>query len=155
MRFRGESLSSRNCLYFHFRGSWGSHGSFSLAGLVDDTRAAVDWIAAEESVDAEYIVLIAASTGSHPAITLGASDPRVRAIVGVSLRIEPRAFQFPRPMADEFADMLYGVTGQKLLDQWGELVSRQTRYARLRRGRCCWLAPARTTSFRHRNTRRR
>ncbi len=70
-----------NCLYFHFRGSWGSHGSFSLAGLVDDTRAALDWVAAQESVDADRITLIAASTGSHPAITLGASDPRVRAIV--------------------------------------------------------------------------
>ena len=33
-----------NCLYFHFRGCWGSEGAFSLAGLADDTRAAVEWI---------------------------------------------------------------------------------------------------------------
>ena len=32
-----------NCLYFHFRGSWGSEGEYSLAGLVEDTQAAVEW----------------------------------------------------------------------------------------------------------------
>jgi alpha/beta superfamily hydrolase len=110
-----------NCLYFHFRGCWGSQGTYSLAGLIDDTRAAVDWIAERESVDTERIALIAGSTGSHPAIVLGACDPRVRAIVGVSPLIEPRAFTFPRQMADEFADMLNGVTGKDLLEQWDQL----------------------------------
>ena len=59
-----------NCLYFHFRGCWGSQGRYSLAGLVDDTRAAVDWIAERKSVDSERIALIAGSTGSHPGIVL-------------------------------------------------------------------------------------
>ena len=45
----------------------------------------------------------------------------MKAIVGVSPLIDPRAFQFPPAMADEFAEMLNGVSGQDLLDQWERL----------------------------------
>jgi uncharacterized protein len=107
-----------NCLYFHFRGCWGSEGKFSLAGLADDTRAAVEWVLKQPSVDKDRIALIGCSTGSHPALVCGASDQHIRAIVGVSPLIEPRAFQFPREMAEEFAGMLNGVTGQDLQEQW-------------------------------------
>ena len=100
-----------NCLYFHFRGCCGSEGAYSLAGLTDDTRAAVEWILKQPSVDKDRIVLIGASTGSHPALLYAATDPHIRAIAGISPLIEPRAFQFPRDMADEFANMLNGVSG--------------------------------------------
>jgi pimeloyl-ACP methyl ester carboxylesterase len=112
-----------NCLYFHFRGCWGSEGGYSLAGLTDDTRAAVEWTAEQLSVDRERIALIAASTGSYPAFLHGAADKRVRAIVGISPVVEPRAFEFPVAMAREFAGMLNGVTGQDLLKQWAEMTS--------------------------------
>jgi pimeloyl-ACP methyl ester carboxylesterase len=110
-----------NCLYFHFRGCWGSEGAFSLAGLADDTQAAVEWVCRQPSVDSDRIALIGCSTGSHPALVCGAGDRRVRAIAGVSPLIEPRAFQFPEDMADEFAGMLSGVTGQGLREQWQAL----------------------------------
>jgi uncharacterized protein len=110
-----------NCLYFHFRGCWGSDGAFSLAGLADDTRAAVEWVCKQPSVDKDRIALIGCSTGSHPALVCGAGDLRIRAIVGVSPLIEPRAFQFPEDMADEFAGMLNGITGQGLREQWQAL----------------------------------
>jgi uncharacterized protein len=110
-----------NCLYFHFRGCWGSEGAFSLAGLADDARAAVEWVCEQPSVDRDRIALIGCSTGAHPALVYGAGDPRIRAIVGVSPLIEPRAFQFPEDMADEFAGMLNGITGQDLREQWRAL----------------------------------
>jgi uncharacterized protein len=110
-----------NCLYFHFRGCWGSEGSFSLAGLADDTCAAVEWVLKQPPVDKDRIALIGASTGSHPAVVCGAADSRIGAIVGVSPLIEPRAFRFPGEMAGEFAGMLNGVTGQDLQDQWQAL----------------------------------
>lgn len=112
-----------NCLYFHFRGCWGSHGAFDLAGLADDTRAATDWVGQQPEVDTDRIVLIGASTGSHPALVHGAADPRIRAIVGISPVVEPSAFQFPIAMATEFAGMLSGVTGQGLVNQWEALPS--------------------------------
>ena len=112
-----------NCLYFHFRGCWGSHGTYDLAGLADDTRAATDWVSQQPEVDKERIALIGASTGSHPALKQGAADPRIRAIVGVSPVIEPSAFHFSMALATEFAGMLNGVTGQSLVDQWRGLSS--------------------------------
>ena len=112
-----------NCLYFHFRGCWGSHGAYDLASLADDTRAATDWVSQQPEVDLERIVLIGASTGSHPAFVCGAADPRIRAIVGISPVVEPCAFQFPPEMADEFAAMVHGVTGPDLVTQWNALPS--------------------------------
>ncbi|HEV2290064.1 MAG TPA: alpha/beta fold hydrolase [Candidatus Acidoferrales bacterium] len=107
-----------NCLYFHFRGCWGSQGTYSLAGLADDTRAAVEWIRKQPSVDTNRIVLIAGSTGSYPALLHAAADPGIRAVVGISPLIEPSAFHFSDEMARSFAEMLNGVTGQDLQEQW-------------------------------------
>jgi pimeloyl-ACP methyl ester carboxylesterase len=112
-----------NCLYFHFRGCWGSEGAYSLAGLTDDTRAAVEWVLEHRSVDRDRIALIGGSTGSYPAFLHGAVDARVRAIVGISPVVEPGAFQFPSDMAGEFAGMVHGVTGQGLVEQWAEMAS--------------------------------
>src|SRR5262249_19139516 len=94
---------------------------FALAGLAEDRRAAVEWVLKQQSVDKDRLALIGCSTGSHPALICGAADPRIRAIVGVSPLIEPRAFQFPEEMADEFAGMLNGITGQDLRGQWQAL----------------------------------
>ena len=111
-----------NCLYFHFRGCWGSQGAYSLAGLSDDTHAAVEWTLQQPSVDKDQIALIGGSTGSYPALVCGATDSRVRVIVGISPVIVPQAFAFPQDMADHFATLLNGVTGQDLLKQWNALL---------------------------------
>jgi pimeloyl-ACP methyl ester carboxylesterase len=110
-----------NCLYFHFRGCWGSHGEYSLAHLADDTAAAVEWLRAQPCVDAERVALVGASTGSHPALVCGAADARIRAVVGLSPVIDPTAFRFPPDMAAAFSDMLTGVTGADLVRQWNAL----------------------------------
>jgi pimeloyl-ACP methyl ester carboxylesterase len=112
-----------NCLYFHFRGCWGSAGAYTLAGLADDTHAALAWLRRQECVDPQRLVLIGASSGSYPAFLCGAADPTVRAIVAISPVVEPRAFRFPPEMAASFADMLVGVTGEALIHQWSQLAS--------------------------------
>ena len=50
-----------NCLYFHFRGSLGSEGAYSFAGLAEDTEAAVEWALRQPSVDKDRIALIGGS----------------------------------------------------------------------------------------------
>jgi uncharacterized protein len=112
-----------NCLYSHFRGCWGSHGNYSLAGLTDDTCAAVEWVRKHPAVDPGRLVLIGTSTGSHPALLHAATDLGVRAMLGVSPVIEPQAFRFPPAMADAFAEMLSGVDGPELIEQWNALPS--------------------------------
>ncbi len=95
-----------NCLYFHFRGCWGSQGAYSLDGLAEDTQAAVEWVLDQPATDKERIALLGASTGSHPAFLCAAADPRIRAMVGISPLIEPRAFQFPTASDRGFDDGL-------------------------------------------------
>jgi cephalosporin-C deacetylase-like acetyl esterase len=55
---------------------------------------------AEPAVDEDRIVLVGASTGSHPALLHAAADPRIRAVVGIAPVIDPRAFRFPAEMAE-------------------------------------------------------
>lgn len=110
-----------SCLAFHPRGSWGSGGAYSLTGLADDTRAAVEWALRQPAVDPERLALIGASAGGYSALLYGATDSRLCVLVALSPCIEPRAFEFPRDLAEEFAGMLRGVTGQELLDQWRRL----------------------------------
>jgi len=112
-----------NCLCFHPRGSWGSGGTYSLAGLFEDTRAAVAWTLAQDSVDPERLALIGGSVGGHTALLYGAADTRLRALVALSPVIDPKAFDFSREMADEFAGMLSGVSGESLREQWLRLES--------------------------------
>ena len=110
-----------NCLCFHPRGSWGSGGAYSMDGLVDDTRAAVDWTLAQPSVDADRLAVIGASLGGHTVLLHGAADPRVRALVALCPVVDAAAFDLSREMAEDFAGMLRGVSGEELLAQWRHL----------------------------------
>jgi pimeloyl-ACP methyl ester carboxylesterase len=74
-------------------------------------------------VDKDRIALIGGSMGGYTAFFYGASDPRIRAIAGVTPLVEPRTCKLPEAVAGEFANMLNGVTGQGLLAQWAELPS--------------------------------
>ena len=115
-----------NCLLFHFRGSWGSGGTYSLQGLPADTRAALDWTLRQPSVDPERIALVGASTGGYLALLYGAllygsGDSQIRAIAAIAPAVDPSEFDFPPELAEEFAGMLRGITGSELLDQWRRL----------------------------------
>jgi hypothetical protein len=110
-----------NCLCFHPRGSWGSGGTYSFAGLVDDTRAAVAWTLAQAAVDPDRLALIGASLGGHTMLLYTAADPRVRALAALCPVIDAGAFTFPADMASEFASMLRGVSGADLLADWPRL----------------------------------
>jgi uncharacterized protein len=120
-----------NCLCFHPRGSWGSGGTYALAGLVDDTRAAVEWALAQGAVDRERLALIGGSVGGHTALLYAAAEPRVRAVVAICPVVDPRAFDFGREMADEFAGMLSGVSGADLRAQWQRLPALAGHYGAL------------------------
>lgn len=112
-----------NCLYFHPRGSWGSEGAYSFAGLTEDTRAAVDWAVAQPSVDAARVALVGGSMGGHTVLLHCAGDPRVRATVGLCPIVDPQTFDLTLAMATEFAGMLHGVTGPQLRDAWPRVPS--------------------------------
>jgi pimeloyl-ACP methyl ester carboxylesterase len=72
-------------LYFNYRGSWGSPGSFSFTHATEDAQAAVDYLRDPANAkalrsDPKNIVLIGHSMGGMIAANVGARDPGVRAV---------------------------------------------------------------------------
>ena len=74
-----------NVLFFDYRGSWGTSGSFSFNNSMQDTEAAIAYLrdpanAARLHSDPANIVLIGHSMGGMIAAYTGAHDPSIRAI---------------------------------------------------------------------------
>jgi len=74
-----------NVLFFNYRGSWGTTGSFTFNNSMQDTEAAIAYLrdpanAARLHVDPANIVLIGHSMGGMIAAYTGAHDPSIRAI---------------------------------------------------------------------------
>jgi pimeloyl-ACP methyl ester carboxylesterase len=74
-----------NVLFFDYRGSWGTSGSFSFSNSMQDTEAAIAYLrdpanAARLHTDPTNIVLIGHSMGGMIAANIGAHDPAIRAI---------------------------------------------------------------------------
>lgn len=78
-----------NVVIPHYRGAWGSGGSFSFANAMEDTQAAIDFLRDPASVkkyriDPKKIVLIGHSMGGFMAVYAGAHDPQVAAVAMIS-----------------------------------------------------------------------
>lgn len=76
-----------NVLVPHYRGSWGSAGSFSFRNAIEDTQAAVEFLRDPDNAkryryDATKIVAVGHSMGGFLAAYTGAHDP---GIVGVAM----------------------------------------------------------------------
>jgi alpha/beta superfamily hydrolase len=110
-----------NCLYFHYRGCWGSEGVYDLGHLVDDTRAATDWLAGQPAVDTDRLALVGNSLGGYTTLAAGAADPRFKALVSICPLVEPAAAPLSDANAADYASMLAGVTPAQLQAQWAAL----------------------------------
>lgn len=71
-----------NVLTFHYRGSWGSHGSFSFGNAAEDARTALAFLeapanAAKYRIDTRRIAIAGHSMGGFMAAAAAAADPRV------------------------------------------------------------------------------
>lgn len=72
-------------LTLHYRGSWGSPGSFSFAGAIEDARAALAYlrdpaVVAKHRIDPRRQLVIGHSMGGFLAATAAAGDPQVAAV---------------------------------------------------------------------------
>ena len=110
-----------NCLYFHYRGCWGSEGAYSFSGLKDDVHAATEWVLRQPSVDVNRLALVGSSMGGYLVLTAGAVDKRFKALVSICPLVNPTKVTLPTGMLSEFAAMLNGVTAQELESQWETL----------------------------------
>ena len=76
-----------NTIFFNYRGSWGTPGTFSFANAIEDTQAAIAWLrepanAAKLHIDPKRIALVGHSMGGFMAAYAGSHDP---AILGTGL----------------------------------------------------------------------
>ena len=78
-----------NVLFFDYRGSWGSSGSFSFAHCIEDTEAALAWLrepknAARLRIDSTHLVLAGHSMGGFVAFETAAHDQAVAGVIAIS-----------------------------------------------------------------------
>ncbi len=78
-----------NVATFHYRGAWGSAGTFSVAKAVADVPAALAFlrrpeVAADLRIDPERIVPVGHSMGGFAALIAAAADARVPAVAGLA-----------------------------------------------------------------------
>jgi len=110
-----------SCLYFHYRGSWGSEGNYSFSGALEDVTAATHWVLKQPSVDRERLAIVGNSFGGYLAFAATAADTRYKATVSISPLVDPSTVTVSPEIFDEFAIMLNGVGGEELKEQWEAL----------------------------------
>jgi uncharacterized protein len=79
-----------NVIYFNYRGTWGSKGTFGFQNAIDDAGAVVDYLndslnIEKLRVDTSKIAFTGHSMGAGIALLAGLKDPRVKSIVGISV----------------------------------------------------------------------
>lgn len=78
-----------NVMTFHYRGAWGSQGSFSFMHVFEDIPIALDLLRTYKMqeqcrVDPERIVLIGHSMGGFAALFTAAADPSLHAVASLA-----------------------------------------------------------------------
>lgn len=76
-------------LYFNYRGSWGSPGSFSFSHGIEDAAAAIAYLRQPENakrlrLDPSRIVLVGHSMGGFMTVQAASTDPAIKAIAMIS-----------------------------------------------------------------------
>lgn len=79
-----------NVIYFNYRGTWGSKGTFGFQNAIDDAKAMVDYLtdslnSAALKVDPERIAFYGHSMGAGISMLAGLKDPRVKGVIGISV----------------------------------------------------------------------
>jgi pimeloyl-ACP methyl ester carboxylesterase len=124
-----------NAVYFDYRGSWGSPGTFSFSNCIEDTITAIAYLrdptnAARLRIDPKRIALVGHSMGGFMAAYAGSHDPAIVGTVLISAanmydwaggEIKPDAAAANRArlvkgLIDEDILPLAGCTGESLAD---------------------------------------
>ena len=108
-----------NALIFHYRGSWGSGGKYTLAGIPSDVSAALNTVLNDGSynVDAERIALVGHSLGGWAAIVSAARNARVKAVVTIGGISDMRSWSLTPEEATGMAHFLNHTSGNEILSQ--------------------------------------
>ncbi|HOM43694.1 MAG TPA: alpha/beta fold hydrolase [Bacillota bacterium] len=121
-----------NTLVFHYRGSWGSEGCFSFQNVLDDVKAAIEFVKSEESarkyrIDRDNTVLVGHSMGGFAALLTAAEYSDIKACVaiapfdfgaiGESSEGDDKALRFLQGMFRECIVPLKGTAVEELINE--------------------------------------
>lgn len=117
-----------NVLFFHYRGAWGSDGTFSFTHVIEDVGSAINYLrnqADKYRIDAERILLVGHSMGGFAALQGAARDEQVKCVAGIApgdLGLVAGVIQTNPEIAQNFAEgadtltMLNGWTGTSAIE---------------------------------------
>jgi pimeloyl-ACP methyl ester carboxylesterase len=79
-----------NVIYFTYRGTWGSKGTFGFQNAIDDVRAVVDYLTDSLNretlrIDPDRIALYGHSMGAGISLLAGLQDKRIKGVIGISV----------------------------------------------------------------------
>jgi pimeloyl-ACP methyl ester carboxylesterase/ribosomal protein S18 acetylase RimI-like enzyme len=120
-----------NCLIFHYRGCWGSDGSYNMHGNLEDVSAAIDYLANDPTVDMERFALIGLSLGGYNTVAIAARDSRPRALISISPLVTSQDVQLDDAILNEWSGQLNGISPTQLNEQWLSLTPASTLAAQL------------------------
>lgn len=121
-----------NVLVFHYRGNWGSQGTYTFEHVLEDVHSAIGFLRSESSskayrIDTGKIVVIGHSLGGFAALFTAVADPQLRAVVGVAtydlgvistmLRGNSAQKDEVRVFFDSTLAPLHGTSTQALVDE--------------------------------------
>lgn len=121
-----------NTMVFHYRGSWGSEGCFSFGNVLEDVKAALEYVRSGEvaqrcRIDRENIFLAGNSMGGFAVLMSAAAEPDIKACVamapfdfgamGCIARKDKDALKFLEEMLRECIVPLQGTTLEDLLSE--------------------------------------
>ncbi len=121
-----------NVLFFHYRGSWGSEGRFSIDHAIEDTHAATAFIRSAEFLrkyrtDPARLAVIGHSMGGYVSLEVLAGDPRLRcgaSLAGANLgkfgELAQQSAEFASQLAYyiDDANAIVGQRGQAAVARW-------------------------------------
>lgn len=116
-----------NVFFFHYRGAWGSEGTYNLAHIIEDVAAATEHLRTNTETyrtDPDRLILVGHSMGGFAALQAAARDQRIKCTAGIApanIGAVAERFEADPEAAAGFAaytdtlQMLSGLTGQKAI----------------------------------------
>ncbi|MFK7801599.1 MAG: alpha/beta hydrolase family protein [Anaerolineae bacterium] len=110
-----------NCLIFHYQGSWGSEGGYSLHHVLSDIDQALEFLTTHPDVDRDNIVVCGHSLGGWAAVMTGARHSAVKAVISIAGVSDWSMMNLNEEFATGTTLFLVGIQPARLIQESTEL----------------------------------